>query len=96
MFDPDYQDLDCPKCLRRRVYADRETGFYCMSCGHLLTAGEALMLIGKSVLRPASVPNPRSGDRSLAMEIREMPPARRRAARDHIRNGTSERGHAGP
>jgi len=95
MFDPEYQDLNCPKCLRRRVYADRQAGLYCMSCGHLLTAGEALMVIGKSVLRPAPMVKSGPGDRRLAMEIREVPPARRKAEQERIRHEMIERGRAG-
>jgi len=95
MFDPDYQDLDCPKCLRRRVYVDREIGFYCMSCGHLLPADEALILIGKSVLRPPPMLKSGTGQRKLMVEIREMQPARRTAGKEHVRHETIEREHAG-
>jgi len=51
MFEPEYQaDIDCPQCLRRQVYFDREIGFYCMSCGHEFAPEEALMLIQKTTL----------------------------------------------
>lgn len=50
MFEPECQEIDCPKCLRRRVYFDREIGFYCMFCGHEFAPEEALMLIQKTIL----------------------------------------------
>ena len=90
MFDPEYQDIDCPSCLRRRVYADREIGFYCMSCGHLLSADEALMLIGQSVLPSRTMPKPGMGPRKLIVEIREMRPARRTPREEHARHETME------
>jgi len=43
LFDPEHRDIDCPKCLRQKVYFDREIGCYCMFCGHLLSAEEVLV-----------------------------------------------------
>ena len=34
MFEPEHQDMTCPKCHHRKVYFDREIGYYCMFCGH--------------------------------------------------------------
>ncbi len=50
MFDPEYQNIDCPQCFQRRVYFDRVIGFYCMSCAHELTNEEVLMLIEKATV----------------------------------------------
>lgn len=82
MVGPEYQDMDCPKCLHRRVYADRQIGFYCMACGHGLTVRETLMLIEKGMWtsrpklgREADSPKPHA-------EIRELP-VRRMTRKEH-------------
>ena len=51
--------MDCPKCLRQKVYFDREIGYYCMFCGHELSVQEALLLMEKMVptFEPASFSN---------------------------------------
>ena len=33
MFEPEYQGLICLTCGSRKVYFDREMGYYCMLCG---------------------------------------------------------------
>lgn len=74
MFDPEYLDVDCPKCLNRKVYFDREIGYYCMFCGHEFSAKEMIVLIEKSALtsRPMHIAD-KSGKKPTA-EIKELPP----------------------
>ncbi len=45
MFEPEYQNMACPKCRRRKVYFDREIGYYCMFCGHEVHAEEIESLV---------------------------------------------------
>lgn len=54
MFDPEHKDIDCPKCLRRRVYFDREIGCYCMFCGHVLSVEETLLQMKKRAATPTT------------------------------------------
>ncbi len=61
MFDPEHQDIECPECLRQRVYLDREIGCYCMFCGHLLSVEEMLVQIAKSKRKADSPRSPGSG-----------------------------------
>ncbi len=44
MFEPENQDIDCPKCDRREIYYDCEIGFYCMACGRKFSSEEAELL----------------------------------------------------
>ena len=76
MFDPEHKDIDCPKCMRRRVYFDREIGYYCMFCGHVLTIDETLLQMDKV----AATPQPATGsDKKGKPPIVEVkaPPARK-------------------
>ena len=45
MFEPEYENITCPKCYHREVYFDRQMGHYCMFCGHQFSteAIEALL-----------------------------------------------------
>ena len=89
MFDPEHKDIDCPKCLQRRVYLDREMGFYCMSCGYELSDEEALFLIEKVTLTTKAAPD--SG-KAARMPIVEIKKKRGRSAQpDHISPGTDEK-----
>ena len=45
MFGPEYQNMNCPKCRYRKVYFDREIGYYCMFCGHEVSAEEIEALV---------------------------------------------------
>lgn len=74
MFEPEYQDMDCPKCLRRRVYFDREIGFYCMSCGQEFASENMLMLLEKLTLTPRPPHKPAKSEIEPIAEIRELPP----------------------
>lgn len=51
MFEPEYQNIACPRCHYREVYFDRETGFYCMFCGREFGIDEMRLLIDTEVLR---------------------------------------------
>lgn len=44
MFEPDYENITCPKCLTREVYFDRQAGHYCMFCGHQFSTEEVEFL----------------------------------------------------
>jgi len=88
VFDPEHKDIDCPKCLQRRVYFDREIGFYCMSCGYEISDEEALFLIEKvtSTCKPA----PDSGKAARLPIVEVKKPRRRSEQPDHISPGTDE------
>ena len=72
MFDPDHKDIGCPKCLRRKVYFDREIGYYCMFCGYELSVEEALFLIEKMTSTSKSAPDSGKGARMPIVEIKEQ------------------------
>ena len=88
VFDPDYQEIDCPKCLQKRIYFDCEIGFYCMSCGYEISDEEALFLIEKVTSASKSAPD--SG-RTARLPIVEVKKKRGRSSQpDHISPGTDE------
>ena len=72
IFEPECQDLDCPECLRGRVYSDREIGFYCMSCGHEFSTEEIAMLIEKTAVTSRSMHDSGRSGRKPAAEIAEI------------------------
>ncbi len=82
MFDPTYKDIDCPKCLRRKVYFDRKIGYYCMLCGYELSVEEALFLIEKMTSTSKPSCDPCKGARTPIVEIKEQ--RVRREQTDHI------------
>jgi hypothetical protein len=82
MFDPEYQDMDCPKCLRRKLYADREIGLYCMSCGHVLAADEAMVLLSRTASPFDAMPEPDISRGQSAIKIREISVSRRTATQN--------------
>ena len=88
MFDPEHKDIDCPKCLRPKVYFDRKIGYYCMSCGYELSTEEALFLIEKMTSTSKPAPDSGKGVRTPIVEIKERrgPPAQR----DHISPSTDK------
>ncbi len=45
MFEPEYENITCPKCLTREVYFDRQAGHYCMFCGHQFSTEEVEVLL---------------------------------------------------
>ena len=56
MFGPEYQNMDCPKCRHRKVYFDREIGYYCMFCGHGFGAEQTESLIETITSSLRSIP----------------------------------------
>jgi hypothetical protein len=73
VFDPDYQEIDCPKCLQRRIYFDREIGFYCMSCGCRFSAQEIAVLIEKAELTSPSIRHSDESGKTRIAKIKELP-----------------------
>ena len=82
MFDPEHKDIDCPKCLRRKVYFDRKIGYYCMFCAHELSAEEVLFLIEKTT--SASKPTPDSGRAARAPIVEIKKHRGRPAETEHV------------
>ena len=79
MFEPEYQNIDCPKCLQRRVYFDREIGYYCMFCGHDFSAKEMVVLIETTALTSRLIYNSGESGEKPATEIKELPPRKPKA-----------------
>jgi DNA-directed RNA polymerase subunit RPC12/RpoP len=90
MFEPEHQDIDCPKCLHRRVYFDREIGYYCMSCGHELSTKEMFVLLEKSALTSRPTSNSGKSGKKPAALITELPPPRQARA-ERISHDINER-----
>ncbi len=80
VFDPDYQEIDCPKCLKRRIYFDREIGFYCMSCGCQFSTQEIAVLIEKAELTSPSISHSGKSGKKHVAEISELPPRKAKKA----------------
>ena len=74
MFEPECQNIDCPECLRGKVYFDREIGYYCMLCGHEFSTDDMEMLIEKIALTSRSVQQPDQSPKTPVVEITELPP----------------------
>jgi hypothetical protein len=91
VFDPDYQEIDCPKCLQRRIYFDREIGFYCMSCGCQFSAQEIAVLIEKAELASPSIHHSGKGDKRHVAEISDLPPHKAKKTEQVSRDVTSRR-----
>ena len=73
MFEPEYLDAACPRCLHRRVYLDRQIGYYCMACGHELSTRETVALIEKIALTSRLAHNSDKTDKKPLTEIKELP-----------------------
>lgn len=89
MFEPEHMDADCPKCSRRKVYFDREIGYYCMYCGHELSEDEIIILTEQ--LAQAHQPTSTTPDKSKktpTTEIKEIP-SRKRKKPDHVHNSNT-------
>ena len=95
MFDPEYQDIDCPRCHNQRVYFDREIGYYCMSCGHELNANEIVMLIEKIALTSRPIHNSGRSERKPTPEIKELPPRKTKEV-EHASHDIIERNKPEP
>ena len=95
VFDPEYINLDCPRCHLRRIYFDRDIGYYCMSCGHQFSSENIVMLIEKAERMSQPIPAPDSNV-IRPPEIKELPAAKakktKRAKRNAIERDKSERG----
>ena len=95
VFDPEYMNLDCPHCHLRRIYFDRDIGYYCMACGRELSYDELYLLMEKA--QEASPPIPTSDMTEIEppVEIKELPPTKAReskpAAKDLTEDDTSKK-----
>ena len=86
--------MDCPKCLRQKVYFDREIGYYCMFCGHELSVEKALLLMEKMV--PTFEPTHYSG-KAAGTPIVEIKEHRtRRSKTEHISESHDTQEHMKP
>jgi hypothetical protein len=95
VFDPEYQDLDCPQCHLRRIYFDRDIGYYCMSCGQEISYDEIVMLIEKAKKMAQSIPTSGKSEIQPPVDIKELPPTKtkesRRAGKDLTEHDPSEK-----
>ncbi len=93
MFEPECQNIDCPECLRGKVYFDREIGYYCMLCGHEFSTDDVEMLIEKIALTSRSKQQPDKRPETPIVEIKELPARKekvRHVKRDVIGHKNSE------
>ena len=74
MFEPESHNLDCPECLRGRIYYDRPIGFYCMPCGHEFSLEEIIMLIIRTEITSLSKSHSDASGRKPMTDIKELPP----------------------
>ena len=89
VFDPDYQEIDCPKCLQKRIYFDREIGFYCMSCGCQFSAQEIAVLIEKAQLTSPSISYSDESGKKHTAKIEELP-ARKSKEEERVSHDAAE------
>jgi len=89
VFDPDYQEIDCPKCLQRRIYFDRGIGFYCMSCGCQYSAQEIAVLIEKADLASPTIHHSDESRKKHVAEISDLP-ARKSKKTEHVSQDASD------
>jgi len=94
VFDPEYKNLDCPHCHLRRIYFDRDIGYYCMSCGWELSYDEICVLIEKAQKTSPPIPPSDKSEIQPPVEIKELPPAKakepERVKRDVTEHDASE------
>ena len=94
VLDPEYQNLDCPTCHLRRIYLDKDIGYYCMACGRELSVDEIVLLIEKAQKTSQPIPTSEKSEVTPPMEIKEMPSPKakepERAIRDANERDTSE------
>ena len=94
MFEPECQNIDCPKCLPGKIYFDRHIGYYCMLCGHAFGAADIKMLIEKLTLILSPAEKSESSTRKTMLDIRELPAGKTKTksiSRDVIEPGKQER-----
>ncbi len=93
MFEPECQNIDCPECLRGKVYFDREIGYYCMLCGHEFSTDDVELLVEKIALTSRSMRKPDKKPETPVVEIKELPTRKeksRQAKRDIIGHKNSD------
>lgn len=94
MFDPEYKNLDCPQCHLRKIYFDRDIGYYCMSCGQEISYDEIVMLIEKAEKTSQQIQTSGKTEKKPPLEIKELPSPKakgsKRAGKDLIEHDTSE------
>jgi hypothetical protein len=94
MFEPECQNIDCPKCCLGKIYFDRQIGYYCMLCGYAFGATGIEMLIGKITLTLGPAEKLENSPRKSIVEIRELPAGKTKTkliSRDVIGPGKPER-----
>ena len=94
VFDPEYINLDCPQCHLRRIYFDRDIGYYCMSCGHQVSSENILMLLAKDEQTSQPIPAP---DKSVIIppaEIKELPAVKANKS-ERVKRDATEQGQSG-
>ena len=93
MFEPECQNIDCPKCLLGKIYFDRRMGYYCMLCGHEFSDVNTDMLIEKIALTSRASLESERNRKKPAVEIMELPARKAKAKRarpDVIESKTPE------
>jgi len=73
MFDPEFQNLDCPQCFLGKIYFDREIGYYCMYCGQQFCDVDMEILIEKNAITSNFGQKLNSSLKKPAIEIKELP-----------------------
>jgi hypothetical protein len=89
MFDPEFQNMECPQCLLGKVYFDLEIGYYCMYCGDQFNAVDMEILIEKNALTSRSAQKSGDTHKKPVVEIKELPPRKAKAeyiSRDVIKS----------
>jgi hypothetical protein len=88
LFDPEYKDIDCPNCHQQRVYFDREIGYYCMFCGHLLSNQEIHVQMAKRAAGIKQVPRSEQKKEIPILEIKI--PDTEKARTDSVEQNSSK------
>ncbi len=95
VLDPEYKNLDCPQCHLRRIYFDRDIGYYCMSCGREISYDEIVMLIAKAHKKTKPIPTSDKSEIPPPVEIKELPSTKarksKRAGKDLTEHDPSEK-----
>lgn len=96
VFEPEYKNLDCPHCQQRRIYFDRDIGYYCMSCGRELSYDEVVLLIEKTSRTSQPIQMSDKDEKKPPVEIKELPSPKtkepKRADQAATRHNKSEQG----
>jgi hypothetical protein len=81
VLDPEYKNLDCPQCHLRRIYFDRDIGYYCMSCGREIRYDEIVMLIEKAHKKIKAISTSGKSEIPFPVEIKTLPSTKARKSR---------------